>query len=56
LSFKCYNIVPFTWTDCTKALDVKKVYANVNCSNVNSVDGFVRIDLLSNGINATENV
>jgi len=50
------TFVAFTWTDCTKALDVKIVYADVKCNNVYSVDGFVKIDLLSNGINATENV
>lgn len=48
--------VAFAWTDCTKALDVKNVYADVKCSNVYSVDGFVKIDLLLNGINTMENV
>jgi hypothetical protein len=35
---------------------VKNVYADVKCSTVCSVDGFVKIDLLLNGINTTENV
>jgi len=46
----------FTWTDCTKALDVKNIYADVKCSNVYCVDSFVKIDLLLNGINTIENV
>ena len=43
--------VAFTGTDGTKALDVKNVYADVKCSNVYTVDGFMKIDLLLNGIN-----
>jgi len=43
--------VAFIWTDCTKALYVKNIYADVKCSNVYSVDSFVKIDLLLNGIN-----
>jgi hypothetical protein len=35
---------------------VKNVYADVKCSNVHSVDSFVEIDLLLNGINTMENV
>jgi hypothetical protein len=48
--------VAFTGTDGTKALDVKNVYADVKCSNVYTVDGFMKIDLLLNGINTVKNV
>jgi hypothetical protein len=44
------------WTGCTKALDVKNIYADIKCSNVYSVDGFVKINLLLNRINTMQNV
>lgn len=55
MSFQCYSFYGI-YLDCTKALDVKNVYADVKFSNVYSVNGFVKINLFWNDINTMENV